>query len=687
MIKALDELRKRAEVRLTSEDGDCPQHTSQGSRELIQELRTHQIELEIQNEELRRAEQELTHAHERLSDLYDFAPVGYVTINDKGLVEQANMTLAGMLGVERGKLTGQRFSAFVTDEDQDAYYMHRKAVLDSGRRKNAELRLHQPDGSPLWACIESTVSRDSDEGGERLRMVVSDISERKKAEERSFELIQAIGQAGEGVLITDVGGTIEYVNKAFTHITGYTPEEVIGNNPGMLHSGRQDARFYRDMWAEISSKGEWRGKIWNRRKNREVYPERLHITAIRGTDGAITRYCAIYSDISEEQEMEEQLAQSSKMEAVGTLVGGIAHDFNNMLASITGGLYLARADAESLPAVVSQIKSVEKQCFRASDMIAQLLAFARKGLVHIAPLNLTVFMREALSLSTVSIPENIRVQTTICHDNLRIRGDATQMQQILMNLLANARDAVAYIEQPCITVSLTAVVADDDFRQRHPTAEGNYFACLSVTDNGYGISKAIYNKIFDPYFTTKEVGKGSGLGLSMVYGTVHTHHGVIEVVSRVNEGTGFHIYLPLCEDEETVKLEQTGVVEAGGGETILLADDEAGLRDIMTKVLERLGYKVLVASDGQQAVDIFKAQRASIDLVILDVVMPNKGGVAAAREMRALCPDIPVIFSTGYDAEDVLDQESHLLNSTKLCKPVAMKELCSTIRAMLLTSS
>ncbi|MDX8410224.1 MAG: response regulator, partial [Mariprofundales bacterium] len=386
----------------------------------------------------------------------------------------------------------------------------------------------------------------------------------------------------------------------------------------------------------------------------------------------------------EQMSLEEQLQQAQKMESIGTLVGGIAHDFNNMLAAITTGLYLARQGAQALPKVASRIEKVEGQCFRAADMIKQLLTYARKGVVHIVPFDLTAFLKEAMKLSRMTIPENIQLHFTVGAEKLQIRGDTTQLQQILMNLLVNARDAVAKVDQPSIGVSLSPFKADKAFHQRYPDLEGNDFACLSVSDNGYGIPESLRNKIFEPYFTTKEVGKGSGLGLAMLYGAVQTHQGAVEVESKVGAGTRFHIYLPIDQSEEDAPIQQqSSVVETDCKGVILLADDNRDVRETMAQVLEELGLDVMEAADGQQAVDLFRQQQATIDVVMLDVVMPYKGGVAAAKEIRELCPDIPVIFHTGYDMEHVLAKNESFSNCVALRKPVRIQELSSTINRML----
>jgi len=677
-----DELRKRAEARLADEGGGIPGQSLQDSRELIQELRTHQIELEMQNEALRQSELEISEAHDRYVDLYDFAPIGYITINDAGMITQANLRMARMLGVERRQLMLQRFASFIDRADQDGWYKHRKAVLASGDIQTVELRMNRATGTGLDVRMETTLRAGTD--GNHLLMAISDISERKLAEEKILELAQAIEQVGEGIILTDVGATIEYVNRAFTQVTGYTAEEAVGNNPRMLHSGRQNADFYKQMWVNVKKHGLWQGKVWNKRKNGEIYPEQLSINTIRSSNGSISHYCGIFSDCSEQLSLEQKLQQAQKMEAIGTLVGGIAHDFNNMLAAITGGLFLARRELHSLPDdAAKRIEDVETQCFRAADLIKQLLAFARKETVHMMPFDLTAFIKEIFKLNKVSIPENIQLNNIICNERLVIEGDATQMQQIVLNLLTNARDAVAFADKPSISLSLTSYQADHDFLHRHPELDGEHFARLSVIDNGYGIPEQNLERLFEPYFTTKEVGKGSGLGLAMIYGAVQTHRGGIEVESKVNQGSSFHIYLPIYHGEYEVADNTVDRADGGKGETVLLVDDESSVRIATADVLESLGYIVITAENGREAVALFDTHGTSIDLVILDIVMPDMGGEEAARRMRRLNPDVPVIFSTGYDLNHVLSDSDRLSNSMQLVKPTPVPELSRAIRSML----
>jgi len=408
------------------------------------------------------------------------------------------------------------------------------------------------------------------------------------------------------------------------------------------------------------------------------------IVHVGASDKGELRLHGIMTDITERQNLQGQLRQSQKMEALGTLVGGIAHDFNNMLAGITGNLYLARRKVEDRPDVVEKLKNIEQLSSRAADMIGQLLAFARKSMVQTQPLSLTAFMKESFKLAQVSIPESIAFHRRICGTDLMVTGDATQLQQVLMNLLSNARDAVAGVDKPAISVKLSEYKADDAFLRAYPGLVGRRLARLTVEDNGGGISEEHLNNIFEPFFTTKAVGNGTGLGLSMVYGSVQSHGGAVRVDSKAGRGTSFHIYLPLLDGRQASR-DHTNhdKIYAGHGETILLADDEAHVRETGSDVLESLGYRVLTACDGKEAVKLFCAHRDEVALAILDVVMPHLGGVKAAEQIRRLSPGVPVLFATGYDREQAMTTSNRLPHSLVLTKPLSINKLSRSVRDLI----
>ncbi|WP_161984399.1 CBS domain-containing protein [Mariprofundus erugo] len=521
-------------------------------------------------------------------------------------------------------------------------------------------------------------------------LLARDITERlNREQERDARMQQlrtlsgALDAAGEGIMITDPQGVIQYVNPALCLQSGYAADELVGQTPARFKSGRQEAAFYTAMWQRISSGHIWEGKLVDRRKNGDMYHVLMSIAPVFDESGSISNYVGIQQDMTDHAMLEEQLRQSQKMESIGTLVGGIAHDFNNMLAGMTGNLYLARTMLGTHPAV-SRLAVVEELGFRAAKMIQQLLTFARKDSIQMKPVRLTSFLQEVLDLNRLAIPESIPFYSSIIERELIVLGDETQLQQVVINLLTNAHDAVSGQQSPLITLRLDEYIPDAAFRSRHPSPDESVFARLTVADNGCGIPEEKLGKIFDPFYTTKEVGKGTGLGLSMVYGAVQSHRGIIEVESGEGRGAHFHIYLPLLGEEVRLQLDEEpcGVVN-GHGEMILLVDDEASVRETGQAVLENLNYQVLTAVDGEQAVEIFAANPAAIDLVILDLVMPRLGGWAAASRIKSIRADIPVLLATGYDREDALKQNTLDEGAVVIGKPYQVSELSRILRELL----
>jgi len=385
------------------------------------------------------------------------------------------------------------------------------------------------------------------------------------------------------------------------------------------------------------------------------------------------------------KEKEELFQQAQKMEAVGTLVGGIAHDFNNMLSGINANLFMIKRRCQDNPDVTGRLVDIESLVFHASEMIKQLLTFARKDHVEFKTFNATPFFGEAYKLAELSIPENIKLQCNFTNQKLYINGNATQLQQIMMNLINNARDALKETASPHIHIELKEVINNSAFKQAHPDLDGEAYLCLSITDNGSGIPAEKINHIFEPFFTTKTVGEGTGLGLAMCYGAIQSHKGTIVVKSKIAKGSNFSIYLPLQSKAELDSTQSKGLMhQSSQGETLLLVDDHDTLRKGHREALESLGYTVIEASDGLKAVEAFKNHYESIDLIIMDVMMPNMGGVQASKHIQKISPNIPIIFATGYDKDSTLDRD-HPLNETQqiLTKPFTIEAMSTLIQERL----
>jgi len=640
--------------------------------------------------ELERERRALKQSEAKYRALFDASSDGIMLLDENGFID-CNRAALKMFGcAARDAFLGKHPAALSPPtqaggrDSQQLADEHINTAFKQGSDR-FEWQHRRMDGSVFPADIWLTAMEL--DGKPVLQAITRDISQQKQHEDELRKLSCCVEQSGEAMLITDRQGNIEYVNPSFTRLTGYQPAEVTGKNPNILNSGNQDADFYREMWQTILAGRPWQGKVIDRRKDGSSYPAFLTISPIHDqseSSEAFTHFVGIQSDLTQIEEVEARFQQAQKMEAIGTLVGGIAHDFNNMLAGITGNIYLAKEKAHALPEAVHMLDDAETLAFRAAAMIGQLLAFSRKSAVDMQAMPLTSYLKESMKLLSVSVPENIRVELHICDDELNIYGDSTQLHQMLMNLINNGRDALEGIEKPLISISLEPFTADEAFvRQRLWHINARRFAHIRVSDNGCGVPAEQIEHLFEPFFTTKEQGKGTGLGLAMVYGAVKSHHGFVEVDSEQGKGTSFHLYLPLLEAPVVAGPVQITQVFEGKGECILLVDDEMQVLAIGRDVLSSLGYKVLTANNGQEAVDLFKAAPDNIDLVILDVVMPVMGGVAARQRMRKIKTDVKVMFTTGYDKEQSLGKEPGITSADIISKPISIADMSHAIRTKL----
>jgi signal transduction histidine kinase/ActR/RegA family two-component response regulator len=388
---------------------------------------------------------------------------------------------------------------------------------------------------------------------------------------------------------------------------------------------------------------------------------------------------------AERRGLEEQLVQSQKLESIGTLAGGVAHDFNNLLTVIGGNAQLGLARLPSDAPVRERLVEIEKASDRAATLTRQLLAFSRRQQLERKSISLNDTIHEIMKLLRRVIGADIEVRFNAAVRLPSVFADPSQVEQVVMNLAINARDAMP--EGGKIIIETNDVMLDEVYLHNHPLAKPGRYAEIKLSDSGIGMDAQTRARIFEPFFTTKEVGKGTGLGLSMVYGIIKQHEGLIEVYSEVGHGTNFKIYLPVAEKAIAAAIDQTQAPLRGGSETILLAEDEEPLRVLARSVLEELGYAVLLASNGQEAVDVYTANREQIDLVILDVVMPRMGGHEVYEQIRESGSEVPVIFMTGYSAEMVRSRFVENSNTPLLQKPYSIDVFGRKVREVLDASS
>ncbi|MBI2951402.1 PAS domain S-box protein, partial [bacterium] len=368
---------------------------------------------------------------------------------------------------------------------------------------------------------------------------------------------RAVEQAAESIMITDPDGTIIYVNPAFERVSGYSREEVVGQNPRLLKSGRQDATFYRTMWDTLTRGEVWTGRFVNLRKDGTLFEEEAIISPVRDAAGKVVNYVAAKRDVTQEAALEAQLRQAQKMEAVGTLAGGVAHDFNNLLTAVIGFAQLALLDEGLSPEARDCISRIPEQGKRASQLISQLLTFSRKAVSERQPMSLAPLVKETVKMLGRTLPETVAVRLNVSGEVRAVNGDPTQMQQVIMNLCINASHAMPGGGE--LTVQTRHVSRPGAGEGGRPADASKMISLgedgrgewvmISVRDTGEGIQSENLIRIFDPFFTTKEVGKGTGLGLAISYGIIQEHGGRIEVESRWGHGAEFRIYLPAVKDK------------------------------------------------------------------------------------------------------------------------------------------
>jgi len=540
------------------------------------------------------------------------------------------------------------------------------------------------EGNEIW--FHATIVPVKNEQGqlEYLMIISVNITERKRAEAEKERLMAAINQVAEVILITDAEGTIQYVNPAFEAVTGYCSEEAMGQNPRLLKSDEQDAAFYKELWDTLAAGGIWKGRLVNKKKDGTLYTEETMISPVKDADGTVVNYVAVKRDVTEEIKLEEQARQSQKMESIGQLVGGVAHDFNNLLQIINGYTDMARSRLEPQHVAAASLEEVSKAGGRARDLVGQLLAFSRQQVIDPADLDLNMEIESSQKMLRHIIGEHIQFQFIAGEDLGLVFADKGQINQVMMNLCVNARDAMP--DGGTLTLKTESVLIAPEDLKAHGLVRPGRYVFLSITDTGCGMDKTICEKIFDPFFTTKEVGKGTGLGLSTVYGIVKQNEGHIAVYSELGEGTVFKIYLPVASPLPAggfSPASENDVPAEGGAETILVTEDDEAILKLATQILSSAGYTVLTAKDGEEAVRVFKEHADEIDLVMMDVVMPRMSGKNVMDAILQKRPAMRHLFVSGYSPDaghnDFIKEKGlHLLS-----KPYQAAALLHKIREVL----
>ncbi len=539
-------------------------------------------------------------------------------------------------------------------------------------------------GKLIHVSITASPIRDAAGRIAGIAKVARDITERKQAEYNLARLATAVEQSDETIVITDLEANIVYANPAFEKTTGYALAEVLGKNPRLLQSGKQDDVFYRQMWDTLTAGKPWSGHFSNRRKDGSIYHEEATVSPVRDAAGKVVNYVAVKRDITHEIKLEEALRQSQKLEAIGQLAGGVAHDFNNILAATMIQLELLQMEPHLEADSRAGLKEMDIELKRAAGLTRQLLMFSRRSVLSLQTLEFNDVVANLLKMLHRLIGEHVELIFRSCEGLTHVSADSGMLEQVLMNLVVNARDAMP--EGGQVTISTARVTINEAACQEHPERRLGTFVCLSVADTGCGMDPATLKRIFEPFFTTKEVGRGTGLGLATAIGIVSQHKGWIEVESEVGRGSKFSLYLPAVEIAPNGGSSKAEAVAAllRGNETILLVEDDAKVRQALVRTIRILGYRVLEAVDGRDALRVWLAHQGQIDLLFTDMIMPRGiSGLELSRRLRREQPGLKVIISSGYNPEFTQITEGMLDGCMYLAKPYPLAELSKILRQRL----
>jgi two-component system, cell cycle sensor histidine kinase and response regulator CckA len=521
--------------------------------------------------------------------------------------------------------------------------------------------------------------------GRLVRGSIVDITDRKRAEhalrESEARYRSLVNNATYGIYWVALDGEILQANPALAQMLGYeSTSELLGLRVSDTLYSNPTARSL--LLTQYTKSGRADAVVEWKRKDGKIIHVRL--SGRRTTDPVRMTECieVIVENVTEKVALEKQLVQAQKFEAIGQLAGGIAHDFNNMIGAIIGWADLGTEETDAASRLHRHFEKIRQQADRAAALTRQLLAFARRQILEPRNIDLNQAVTETLSLLEKVIGCNVEIKSKLAPDLAVVCADPTQVEQVLMNLCINARDAMP--QGGSLHIETGNVSFDEEYCARQPYARPGHYAVLSVTDTGTGMDATTLDRIFEPFFTTKELGKGTGLGLAMVYGIVRQHGGFVHVYSEPNVGTTFRIYFPISSQPvKTPERAQDSRPVRGGAETVLIAEDHEGLRDIARETLASLGYRVILAADGEQAVREFQNPANRIDIVLLDVVLPKLSGPEVYARICEAHPDVPVIFATGYSADIALLERARQQRSPMLQKPYSPRDLARKIRETL----
>ncbi len=614
----------------------------------------------------KRADAALRESEARYRSLFERNLAGVYRSTLDGKITDCNDAFARIFGCSSAAEAMERSAIEFYSDPADRQKLVEE-IERAGELRNQELRMKRIDGTIVSVLANMHLDRDQDGTPIAFEGTMIDITELKRTTSRMMLQSTALESAANAVAVTDPRGTIEWVNYAFTELTGFPASEAVGQNLWRLKSGDGDGRLRDDIVAMLSGGMVWRGELLNRRKDGRLYTEELTVTPVRNAAGDIHQLIAVQQDVSERKQIEERLLQAQKMEAVGRLAGGVAHDFNNLLQAMLGVIELLRqrlhADSESS----ARLLELDEYVRRGSQLTRQLLLFSRRDAARDEALDLNDVVHGTVRLLHRLLRENVDLVFVPADIDLPLVADRGQIEQVVMNLAVNACDAMPR-----------------GGRMYLRTGRDADHAWLEVADSGEGIPEEIRDQLFEPFFTTKEPGKGSGLGLAVVHSIVTRLGGTIDLESHVGEGTTMRVSLPLAEEQGPAPTPTPRIVTHDQGakdRRVLVVEDDPAVRSSLRELLRVLGYNVVTVGSREES--IYLPPVPGFDLLLTDYMLPDASGTEIARELRQRWPQMHVVVMSGYAQDVPLGPDSRLDGMKFLQKPFGAETLAEAVRVAL----
>ncbi|MEH1817677.1 MAG: PAS domain S-box protein [Nostoc sp.] len=660
-------------------------------RELLQQAMTEISisleELQQQNEELINTRHLLEAESQRYYDLFNFAPDGYLLTDATGIIQEANYAAAQLLKVRQSYLIGKPLAVFVHQTQRQKFRQIMLQLQQQGQIRREELQIFHEEGSTDFpAELTAIAVQDSQGKTGNLRWLFRDVSEQQAALRERHQQDQKIREQAalldittDAIIVEDLHNQILFWNQGAEKMYGWQVQEAQGNNAWELLF-KKTSPLLLTAQKTVIEHGTWQGELHKFRKDGVERIITSRWTLMLDAVGLPKSILIIDTDITEKKQLETQLLRSQRLESLGTLASGIAHDLNNLLTPIMGIVHLLPLKYPHFDDVSLQmLKMLETNAKRGGDLVGQILSFTGGYEREHTIVLVSQLIEDIKQIAQQAFPKLIDIKTDIAPNVGMVVGDSTALHQILMNLVVNARDAMPYGGNLCI--SAAKVFIDENHARMHIGATVNSYVRITVTDTGVGIPSKIIDRIFDPFFTTKEVGKGTGLGLSILMGIVKSHGGFVEVASEVGIGTKFQVYLPSKEGSISQVIDEIEL-SRGHGELILVVDDEVAITQITKTTLEFSNYKVLTAQNGIEAIALYTEHKDEIRLVVMDMMMPLMGGETTISTLQIINPQVQIIAISGLARSEALVQTMGTSIQGFLVKPFTANELLSLVQTI-----